>query len=102
MSQSSIDAQVRNWAETHSLSVSYGFAGRQAWGVYFSNIAGECFQVWVEPITDGTIGVHVNYVDGPKERDTEPKRAWTVEESDLKNALDQAYEQVVNWMAPSV
>jgi len=101
MSHSSIDSDVRNWAAKHSLSVSCGWAGRQLWGAYVSSIAGECFQIWIEPISDGTIGVHANYVDGPREREPEPNRDWAVEESDLRIALEQAYEQVVNWMTPS-
>jgi hypothetical protein len=101
MSHSSINVQVRSWAKDHSLDVSYGWAGRELWGTYLWSIAGECFQIWIEPITGGTIGVHANYVDGPKGRDPEPEEVWTVEESGLKNALNQAYEQVVNWMAPS-
>jgi hypothetical protein len=101
MSHSSINAKVRVWAERHCLGINYGWAGRELWGTYLSSAAGECFQIWIEPTTNGTIGVHANYVDGPKERLPDPEQAWTVEESELEDALDHAYKQVINWMAPS-
>jgi len=101
MSHSSIDADVRVWAEKHSLGIDYGWAGRELWGTYLSSVAGDCFQIWVEPTPNGQIGVHANWIDGPNDLDPEPARKWVVEESDLRNALEQAYEQVINWMAPS-
>jgi hypothetical protein len=94
MSHSSIDADVRVWAEKHSLRITSGWAGRQVWNAYMSSAAGECFQVWIEPITNGKVRVQADYVDGPRE-------PALIEESDLQNALERAYEQVVNWMAPS-
>jgi hypothetical protein len=100
MLHSSIDADVRVWAEKHSLRVNYGFASREVWGTYLSSVAGDCFQIWVEPTPNDRIGVH-NWVDGPNELAPKPTREWVVEESDLQDALEQAYEQVINWMAPS-
>lgn len=101
MDHSFIETEIRRWAETHSLRVGYGFGGREVWGAYISSNAGECFQIWIEPVPDGLIGIHANFVDGPEDRVPEPAQAWKTDADQLRSTLELAYGQVVDWMRPS-
>ena len=95
----SLDADIEAWAQRHSLIISKNWAGRRVSSAYLSNIDGECFQIWIEPNSDGRIGVHIDYVEGPRE--PEPTREWMVDDDRLRDALEEAYDQVISWMAPS-
>lgn len=94
-----IDAEFSHWAEKHLLDVSRRGEVQNSRNVYLSSVAGECFQIWIEAASDGKIGVHADYVEGPK--NPEPTQEWTIDDRELPNILEEAYQTVIKWMAPS-
>jgi hypothetical protein len=64
MNYASVDPQIRAWAKSHSLMLFTSFAGQEARFAYTSSKGGDCFQIWIEPPTDGQISVHAAGVDG--------------------------------------
>ena len=94
-----IDAEFYDWAEKHLLKASRPDDVWKNWNVYLSSIAGECFQIWIETALGGKIGVHADYVEGPK--NPEPTQKWLIDDSELPDTLEEVYQTVLKWMTPS-
>lgn len=95
----SIDPIIRRWVQKHCLFLYTDSAGEEVRNVYVSSLAGECFQIWIDPPVDGRVGLHAAYVEGPRE--VEPAQDWSVAISDLSTALEEAFDTVLMWMEPS-
>jgi hypothetical protein len=89
-----VDDQIRQWAEMHSLRLLTSWAERDVHCVYISSARGECFQIWGEPPVDGDVCVGVSCVAGRYELDPDTKWIVTVSELDvtLERALHTAKE----------
>ena len=99
LSYTLIDPIIKRWVHKHSISLSTEGIGGEVRNVYVSSLAGECFQIWVEPPLDGQVKLHAAYVEGPRE--IEPAKDWTVAISDLSATLEEAFDTVQMWMEPS-
>lgn len=99
MSYGSVDPQICDWIEQHSLKLFREFAGHQCRSAYVSSKAGECFQFWLDEPANGQIGIYAAGVDGRWV--SEPARDWCVPVSDLSAALEEAWATVIGWMMPS-
>ena len=95
-----VDRQIHIWSQRHSLRLFTSFASRDARFAYISSVAGECFQIWVEPPVGGAITIGVACVEGRKDNDTVLTR--TAVEAELDAALELAFQTVMEWMLPSV
>jgi len=94
-----IDAEIRRWAEAHSLVLFTEFAGRESRFAYVSSTGSECFQIWIELPVSGQVAVHVACVEG--RRDLEPPYKRFVATAEIGPALEKAFEMVLKWMTPS-
>jgi len=99
MIYTSVDSQIRTWAQRHSLMLFTSFADREARFAYTSSKSGECFQIWIDPPLDGQICVHAAGVVGRRVDD--PPEDWCVPLLDLDAALEDAFAAVIRWIAPS-
>ncbi|HEX4862140.1 MAG TPA: hypothetical protein VFV07_12950 [Rhizomicrobium sp.] len=94
-----VDRQIDLWSQKHSLRLFTSFAGRDARFAYVSSVAGECFQIWVEPPKDGAITIGAACVEGSEDNGLDS--TWTVAGAELDAALEQAFQTVTDWMLPS-
>ena len=99
MSYASIEREIQEWATKHSLKLFTSWADGEARFIYVSSVAGDCFQIWIDPLEAGQIGLHAAFVDGP--RDNDPHWDDLVPEADLPAALECAFQTVIDWMKPS-
>jgi OHCU decarboxylase len=98
-SYAAIDRQIQEWAGKHALLVASSFAGAECRSVHVSSEAGDCFQIWIEPPAGSGVGVHAEFIDGPKERDL--RADWIVLPADIGPLLEEALASVFTWMEPS-
>ena len=95
-----IDREVERWADKHALILnSSPWGGRESRCVWLSSKAGEVFQIWIEPPSNGAFRVHVGTIEGRRESD--PFVVSSVSVDDARAALERAYSLVVKWMRPS-
>ena len=66
---------------------------------YVSSVAGECFQIWVGPPSEGYVWIHAAGVES--RRDNEPPEDWFVSLEQFDGALEEAFQAVMAWMIPS-
>lgn len=94
-----VDDLINDWAKRHALKLNTSFSGREARYAYCSSIAGECFQISIDPPSVGAVSVCSWCVEGRREDD--PPRYWRSAPAELGSALEKAYQTVEEWMAPS-
>ena len=94
-----MEAEFSGWAGKHLFYISRSAERPSYWSVYLSSEAGECFVIWMEPITDEKVRVCADYVEGPK--NPGPHQEWIIEDIVLPETLEAAYHTVHVWMAPS-
>jgi|SRR5271170_3503609 len=94
-----VDAEIRRWAETHSLVLFTEIAGRESRFAYVSSTGSECFQIWIERPVRGQVAVHAACVEG--RRDLDPPYKRLVATAEIGTALENAFQMVLKWMAPS-
>ena len=99
MSYSEIDPYVIIWAARHGLVLSMYGAGGEVRSAHVSSVAGECFQIWIEYPVGGLVAVHADCLEG--RRDTLEPQDWMVTIDDIEQALEDVFEAVSDWMAPS-
>jgi hypothetical protein len=99
MGYDAIDEQLSAWARRHALKLFTTGSSGEARFAYLSSVAGECFQIWIEPPAEGRVGVHVACVEGRRDNDAPLDNIVPVDE--LVSALELALETAVGWMAPS-
>jgi hypothetical protein len=99
MAYEEIDSEIRDWIGRNNLHLYTSWAGKEARFAYVSSKAGECFQISIDPPTQGRANIFARCVDGRRAND--PPVTWTVEFEKLGSGLDQAFETVTGWMAPS-
>ena len=94
-----IDPQIREWVDRHALKLGTHWAGGETRNVYVSSIAGECFQIWVDPPESDRVCIHAAGVEGRKDNDT--PQDWWVPIASIGAGLETAWDTVIEWMAPS-
>jgi hypothetical protein len=94
-----IDAQIQRWAERHALGLYTSSPSGEIRAAHVSSVAGECFQIWIEPAAEDHLSVYAAGIEGRKE--DAPPVHWRVPISGLEAALETAFETVIGWMAPS-
>jgi hypothetical protein len=62
----SIDPEIQLWAQRHLLSLFTSWADCESRYVHVSSVAGECFQISVEPPKDGQVALHARCIEGQK------------------------------------
>ena len=96
-----VDPLITCWVQTHDLHLFTTWGDDEIRVVYLSSEAGECFQIGIDPPQNGRIGIHVRYIEGPKDIDEEPEQDWSVALADLSATLEEALGTVLSWMKPS-
>ena len=99
MSYAEIDRQIVAWAAKHKLLLSIYWEGGELRSAHVSSIAGECFQIWIEYPVGRLVAVHADCVEGRRE-DLEPQN-WMVDIDDIERTLEEVFQTVSDWMAPS-
>jgi hypothetical protein len=94
-----IDAEIGDWVTRHSLRLFISFAGIERRFVYLSSVAGECFQISIDPPETGMVSIHVSCVEG--RWDDDPPKDIVIPATELEPALERAITSVAEWMAPS-
>jgi hypothetical protein len=59
-----IDAEIGDWTTRHSLRLLTSFAGNERRFVYLSSVAGECFQISIDPPETEMVSINVFCVEG--------------------------------------
>lgn len=95
MAYATIDSLIREWAERHSLVLNTEFGGREHRFCYVSDGPQECFQVSIEPPEAARVLVNARSIETID--DAELQESWTVDETDLVQALDAALKQIRAW-----
>jgi hypothetical protein len=73
--------------------------GGECRSVYVSSVAGECFQISMEPPEDGYVRIMAGCVEG--RRDNEPDDDWRAPISRFEEELEEVFQAVMAWMIPS-
>jgi len=99
MSYVSVDPQIQEWVRIHALNLFTSQGEREIRCVYVSSASGECFQIWIDPPEAGQVRVHAGCVEGRREDDD--AETWHIPAPGLRPALEDAFQTVTSWMAPS-
>jgi len=99
MNYASVDAQIQDWAQRHSLTLFTSQGEREIRAAYVSTISKECFQIWIEPPVSGQIWIYAACIEGRRENDS--PQSWCIDVTGLGSALDNAFQTVTGWVAPS-
>lgn len=95
-----IDSIIEDWRKKHSLKIHTSVGDREVRSVYVSSIAGECFQIWINPPTGGRIDVFAACVEGRREDDV-PHEWRGILADDLRETLELVFNTIIGWMAPA-
>lgn len=99
MSYAKIDPQIKAWAARHNLVLSMYWTGGEVRSAHVSSLSRECFQIWVEYPVNRLVAVHADCVEG--RRDRLGQQDWLVPIDDIEQALENVFQTVSEWMAPS-
>ena len=99
MGFSELDTQINDWARRHRLVLMRDWGEREVRFAYLSSIAGECFQIFVDPPVDGQVFVYAAGIEGRREND--PPRRLVGPAEGVGALLETAIEMVREWMLPS-
>ena len=99
MSYVEIDPHIIAWAARHNLILSMYGEGVEVRSIHVSSNAGECLQIWVEYPVGRIVAVHADCVEG--RRDTFGSQDWLVPIDDIEQALENVFQTISEWMAPS-
>jgi hypothetical protein len=99
MDFSELDAQIADWARRHRLVLQRNWGERECRFAYLSSVAGECFQIFVDPPVDGRVSVYAAGIEG--RRDNDEPRKWEGPAENVGALLETAIKTVTEWMLPS-
>jgi hypothetical protein len=92
---STIDHDIRDWVEAHSLTLFDTWAGEDRRFCYVSSPRGECLQISVEPPRNDEVLVVVSDIETID--DEEVRLSWTFPVSEVRAGLDIVLSAVRDW-----
>jgi hypothetical protein len=98
----SVDADIDARIDTHRLVLFSSTEGEECRTAFLSSEAGDTFAIWVDLPADGDVSVHLDWINGPEERQPPPELEWIVPTAEISSALDRATAEALALMVPSV
>jgi hypothetical protein len=99
MSYREIATAVRDWTEAHALRLTTCWADYEMLCAELSSPDGQSFRIAIDRPLNGVAGVHLVCVEGWTQND--PRQNWVTEAADIREALEEALDEVVRRMALS-
>ncbi|MEW6436530.1 MAG: hypothetical protein AB1508_05090 [Pseudomonadota bacterium] len=96
MSYREIASAVRDWTEAHGLRLTTCWAGGEMLCADLSSPDGQSFRIAIDRPLNGVTGVRLVCVEGWTQND--PHQNWVVEAADVREALEEALEEVLRQM----